>query len=136
MVYNSPGYAFGALLSQIKEPTIAYSSLTTAQCAANGAFTSKAVTSSGVLVEAAKSRSKGLSLIVPIDQPAVTFGNLSTVVALPNGPVTPANQTGAPVAGYGFQIPPGGSVSLDPFNDAVYAVTPTGVTATIYFLDH
>ena len=143
MVYNSIGTTFaqpsGGYLSAnnpaAKEPTESYSGLTTAQCAANSALSSVAVTSTATSVEAAKVRTKGITLIVPTDQNQVTFGQSAAgVSAIPGGPVTPATQTGVPSTG-GFAVPPGGSIFLSPYNGAVYAITPSGVTSTIYFID-
>jgi len=146
MPYNSAATSFApqqivpVFQPSIFGPTRTYSGLTTAQCAANGALTSVSVTSSGATVEAATKRTNGITLIVPADQPQVTFGNdpasaANGIVALPNPPVTPITQTVSPPSSNGFAIPPGDSIFISPYNDAVYAVTPAGITATIYFID-
>jgi hypothetical protein len=140
MPYNSAGASFAPLgvapifQPMVKEPTEAYSGLSTAQCAANGALTSHAVTATASLVEAAKQRTKGMTLIVPTDQPPVTFANVATLAAGPAAFVTPINQTFTP-GNPGFTVPSGGSIFVSPFNDPCYAITPTGVTATVYFID-
>lgn len=140
MPYNSAGTSFQPLgvapvfQPAIKEPTLTYSGLTSAQLALNGSLTSVSVTSTATLVEAAKKRTTGMTLIVPIDQPPVTFANVATLVAGPPAFVTPINQTFTPGTP-GFTVPAGGSIFISPFNDPCYAITPTGVTATIYFID-
>jgi len=147
MPYDSAAYSFKpqqvvpVFQPVIYGPTRAYSGLTTAQCAANGSLTSVSVTSSGATVEAAKSRIKGMTIIVPTDQPQVTFGNLPVgaangIVALPQPPITPITQTVSPPSSNGFAVAPGQSFDLTPYNDAMYAATPSGVTATVYFIDN
>jgi len=145
MTLNSAGQSFintarvfPISFPRVSEPSRQYSNLTTAQCAANGALTAVSVTSAITPVEAAKVRTNGITIIVPIDQPQVTFGANNTganaiqaIAPSLAGGLTP---TFAPSSG-GFALPPGTGVVVDPFNDAMYAVTPTGVTATIYFID-
>lgn len=140
MPYNSAGASFQPLgvapifQPSIKEPTYTYSGLSSAQCAANSALTSVSVTSTVTTVEAAKKRTTGMTLIVPTDQPPVTFANVNTLSAGPPAFVTPINQTFTP-GDPGFTVPSGGSIFISPFNDPCYAITPAGVTATIYFID-
>ena len=142
MAYNSTGTSFQPLgvnpvfQPAVSEPTRTYSNLTTAQCAANSALTSVAVTSgaTSVVVEAGKKRTTGMIVIVPTDQPAVAFGNIAAISPGPLLPVTPINQTFTP-SSPGFTVLPGNALSLNPFNDPMYAVTPLGVAATIYFID-
>lgn len=145
MPLNSAGNSFASLAvfpilqPAIKEPTVSMNGLTTAQCAANGALTSVAVTSTITLVEAAKLRTNGITLVVPTDQPQVTFGNDGPTSATPIQAITPQltgglTPTSTPSSN-GFAVPPGQSIFVTPINDAIYAVTPTGVTATIYFMD-
>jgi hypothetical protein len=151
MTFNASGQSFAPLnILGLNSPTAlegaGYNGLTSAQCAANGNLTSKAVTSSGVLVEAATVRTKGMTVIVPSDQPQVTFGNQSplsgTTAANPIQAIPQivtfaqqiADTQNAP-SNNGFAVPPGVSVFLSPFNDAMYAITPTGSSATIYFID-
>lgn len=152
MPYNASGQSFVPLAPlPINMPTVtegnpSYTGLTTAQCAANGNLTSKAVTSAGVLVEAATARTNGITVIVPTDQPQVTFGNQSpltaslspkAIVAIPLV-VTFSDQvagSGSIPSTNGFAVAPGNSLFVSPFNDPMYAITPAGVTATIYFID-
>lgn len=145
MPYNAACQSFAPanpasiLQPTVKEPTLEYSGLTTAQAAGNNTLTSKAVTSSGVLVEGSTQRTKGIVLIVPTDQPQVTFGtknpaNAGGIVAAPVQPVQPNTQTFTP-GSPGFTVTPGSSIFVSPCNDAVYAITPTGISATIYFID-
>lgn len=152
MPLNSVAFSFVPLapVPQVypaaRQPNQTYSNLTTAQCAANGALTSKAVTSSGVLVEGATARANGMIIIVPTDQPQVTFGNddpISGQLAMVPIQAIPAVTTfaqqvtnsGAAASNNGFALPPGVAMHLSPFNDPMYAITPTGVSATIYFVD-
>jgi hypothetical protein len=152
MPFNSSGNSFAPLEDfPIFQPTVTvgpqqYSGLTTAQCAANGALTSRVITNAGLLVDAAKVRVSGIILIVPTDQQQVTFGNDSPVAgslaAFPIIPVIPVNTFGQQVANAagpsssnGYAIPPGNSVFVANFNDPVYGITPPGVTSTIYFID-
>jgi hypothetical protein len=145
MPLNSAGTSFTSnavfpiVQPTVKEPTNSMNGLTTAQCAANGSLTAKAITSTITLVEAATLRTNGIVLIVPTDQPQVTFGNDNAASATPIVAVTPQlagglTPTSTPSSN-GFAVPSGQSIFVTPFNDAMYAVTPTGVTSTIYFMD-
>jgi hypothetical protein len=145
MPLNSAGTSFQSnavfpiLQPTVKEPTVSLNGLTTAQCAANSSLTAVSVTSTITLVEAAKLRTNGITLVVPTDQPQVTFGNDNASSATPIQAITPQlagglTPTSTPSSN-GFAVPPGQSIFVTPFNDAMYAVTPTGVTATIYFMD-
>lgn len=140
MPYNSAGASFQPLgvnpifQPAVKEPTVTYSGLSTAQCAANSSLTSKAVTATATLVEAATKRTTGMTLIVPTDQPACTFANVNTLAAGQPTPIQPVTQTFTPVSP-GFTVPAGGSIFISPFNDPCYAILPTGITGTIYFID-
>lgn len=142
MAYNSTGTSFKPLALNspyqpaFKEPTTMYTGLSTAQCAANGALTSAAITATATLVEAGKQRlTGGMTVVVPTDQPPVTFANQNTLTAGPLPFVTPISQTFTPGL-LGFTVPSGGSFNLNPYNDPMYAITPTGVTATVYFIDN
>ena len=145
MPFNSAAASFAPanpasiLQPTVKEPTLEYTGLSTAQCAANNALTSKSITASGVLVEGATQRTKGIVLIVPTDQSQVAFGtanpaNANGIVAQPQPPVTPTNQTFTP-GNPGFTVVPGSSIFVSPCNDAVYGIAATGITSTIYFVD-
>jgi hypothetical protein len=145
MPLNSAGTSFTSnavfpiVQPTVKEPTVSMNGLTTAQCAANGSLTAVTVTSTITLVEAAKLRTNGIVLIVPTDQPQTTFGNDNAASATPIVAVTPAPAGGltptSTPSSNGFAVPPGQSIFVTPFNDAMYAVNSTGVSATIYFMD-
>ena len=150
MPFNSAGSSFEAIsnLATTYNPSLlegaGYNGLTTAQCNANGSFTSKSVTNAGILIDAAKVRTTGITLIVPTDQPAVTFGNQSPLSGntSPNPiapyPVVPANgsqNTNSSTPSNGFTLQPGQSIFLSPYFDAMYAITPAGVSATVFFFD-
>lgn len=152
MPFNASGQSFVPLspipkvYPVVKESPPSYIGLTTAQCAANGNLTSKAVTSAGVLVEAATARANGIILVVPTDQNQVTFGNqdpisgqlgAQPIVAVPTITTLPEQvaQSGLPASPSGFAVPPGVAIHVSPFIDPMYAITPTGVAATIYFYD-
>lgn len=135
----TPNGAFPTVFPTVKEPTVSMNNLTTAQCAANSNLTAVAVTSTVTLVEAAKLRTNGMVLIVPTDQPQTTFGNDGPTSATPIQAVPPARSGGltptSVPSSNGFAVPPGVSIFVTPFNDAMYAVNSTGVTATIYFMN-
>lgn len=141
MPYNSAGTSFVSravvpiLQPSVKEGTLDYPSGTTAQLTANAAWTSVSVTSTATLVEAAKNRTKGIVFAVPTDQPPVAFANLNTLVAGQGLPIQAVSQTFATTGAVGFTVPPGISVSVTPCNDAIYAITPSGFSATIFFQD-
>jgi len=152
-MYNTPGQSFNPLDPiPIVQPVVqvgvpGFQGLTTAQCAANGALTAQAVTSAGALIEGAKRRTTGMTIVVPIDQAQTTFGNDNPIsgpgqsatpiqAVLPTFPpfVNPNNQTFTPSNG-GFALPPGQSMFVGPFNDPMYAITAPGITSTIYWMD-
>src|SRR5271165_3700847 len=138
MPYNASGESFlpnGGPFAVFPVLTEAYAGLTTAQCAANNALSSASVTATSGLVEAATPRNT-MTIIVPTDQPAVTFGNqnaLAGVIAAP--PVSPPalTETFSPPSS-GFTVAPGVSIQLAPYDDDLYAIVPAG-TATVYFMD-
>ena len=142
MPFNASGASFQpATTVPIYNPAITegagYNGLTTAQCAANNNLTSVSVTSTVTTVEAAKVRTNGMIVVVPTDQPQVTFGNQNTIQGIPQQ-LTAAQQvtnSGLSPPQPGFAVPPGTSMQLNPFNDTMYAITPSGVTATIYYID-
>lgn len=143
MPYNSAGTSFASRAvvpiwqPAVKEPTINYiNPQTNAQLATNSALTAVSVTSTATLCNGATNRTNGINVIVPSDMPPVTFANVSTLVASPPNPapVQPVSQTFAP-GNPGFTVPSGGSIGIEPFKDALYAITPVGVTATIYYIN-
>lgn len=142
MPYNSAGTSFASrqivpiFQTSVKEGTIDYPPGTSAQLAANSAYTAASVTATASQVEAAKNRTTGMIISVPTDAPCgVAFANLSTVVAGQPTPIQSVSQTFATTGAPGFTVPPGGVLALTPFNDALWAICPTGFTPTIYFQD-
>lgn len=143
MPYNALAFSLAPANWFAPFPTVLEQSaaFTTAQMAANSSYTavSGIVSTANSLVEAAKKRTTGMTIIVPTDQQAVAISNLSTLA----GPFAGAlygmgspifGQTLVNIANGGFILPPGNSLFLSPFNDALYAIA-VGPTTTIYFAD-
>lgn len=142
MPYNSAGTSFVSrqinpvFQPSVKENTLDYPSASTAQLAANGSWTSAAVTATASQVEGAKNRTKGIVIAVPTDAPCgVAFANLSTVAAGQPTPIQATSQTFTTTGAPGFTVPIGGVIAITPFNDALWAICPTGYTPTIYYQD-
>jgi len=83
-----------------------------------------------------------MTIVVPVDQPAVVVGNnnplAGPIVAPPGqnyGPqqwCAPGAQTFTP-PGAGFVVTPGSAVRLKPYNDPLYAVSTGATGSTIFF---
>lgn len=149
MPYNSAAYSFAPNAPvpiqqfQVNESVRAYNNLTTAQLTSMGLTpVSISANSTSVLVDAAKQRTKGIYLVTPSDQPQATVANVPAggidgLTPLPQGPITPFNQTQTSTTNNnGFGIPSGIAIDLMNYNDVVYACTPAGVAGVIFFLDH
>ena len=151
MPFNATGESFIPLGGPFAvPPTITegtqYSGLTTAQLNVLPSLTSVSVTVATTTVQAAARRNT-MTIIVPIDQQAVTLGNQNPVSGLINEPpqtiwpvsgspqpVTSAATMTAPPTGFaGFTLPPGNSMVLAPYNDPLYASVPSR-TATLFYI--
>lgn len=143
MPFNDFGFTFSPVTLNAPMPTLttAIPGWTTAQLNANGTYTTKSITAStSILVDAAKIRTTGITVVVPIDQPAVfldnsplvgPFPNWLSLASLANGS-TATNATGL---SSGLFVAPGNSVFLAPYYDPMYAYAVGALASTIFYAD-
>ena len=144
MPYNSSSATFApdggafAPYPSLQEGT-QYLGLTTAQLTATGVFTNISVGTTATLISAASVK-KSLTLVVPSDGQAVIVDNMATGFSMPPGQyfspyqwANPLNETFVPPAS-GFIIPPGQSIVLTPYNDALYAIVGGPANSPIFYV--